>query len=413
MARQVCIIGGGVIGLTSAYALVRAGHDVTLIDARDTLGCETSFANGGQLSYRYVAPLADAGVPLQALGWLLRGDSPLKLRPRLDPQQWRWMAAFLGACRGSVNRRNAAHLLRLASLSQATLQQWREDDRLDGFDWRRNGKLVTFRNADTFEHARRKVTDILQQQVLSAADCTRLEPALASGGFVGGIYTPNEEVADCHAFCQRLAARLQASGHCRFLLGRKVTGIRHSAGAVQAIELGEEVMPVEQLVLAAGHRSAELGLPGLALPLYPLKGYSLSVPIGAQHRAPNVSITDYDRKIVYARIGEQLRVAAMVDIVGFDAGLEPKRLALIRRQAVETFPLAGDYAHAVEWAGMRPATPTGVPLIGASAYRNLWLNLGHGALGFTLACGSGQLLAELISQHMPSIDMQGLAPRAA
>ncbi|WP_454826990.1 D-amino acid dehydrogenase [Pseudomonas veronii] len=413
MARQVCIIGGGVIGLASAYALVRAGHDVTLIDARDTLGRETSFANGGQLSYRYVAPLADAGVPLQALGWLLRGDSPLKLRPRFDPQQWRWMAAFLGACRGSVNRRNAAHLLRLASLSQATLEQWREDDRLDGFDWRRNGKLVMFRNADTFEHARRKVTDILQQQVLSAADCTRLEPALASGGFVGGIYTPNEEVADCHAFCQRLAARLQASGHCRFLLGRKVTGIRHSAGAVEAIELGEEVMPVEQLVLAAGHRSAELGLPGLALPLYPLKGYSLSVPIGAQHRAPNVSITDYDRKIVYARIGEQLRVAAMVDIVGFDAGLEPKRLALIRRQAVETFPLAGDYAHAVEWAGMRPATPTGVPLIGASAYRNLWLNLGHGALGFTLACGSGQLLAELIGQHLPSIDMQGLAPRAA
>ena len=251
MARQVCIIGGGVIGLASAYALVRAGHDVTLIDARDTLGRETSFANGGQLSYRYVAPLADAGVPLQALGWLLRGDSPLKLRPRLDPQQWRWMAAFLGACRGSVNRRNAAHLLRLASLSQATLQQWREDDRLDGFDWRRNGKLVTFRNADTFEHARRKVTDILQQQVLSAADCTRLEPALASGGFVGGIYTPNEEVADCHAFCQRLAARLQASGHCRFLLGRKVTGIRHSAGAVQAIELDDEPQLLSFLVTRA------------------------------------------------------------------------------------------------------------------------------------------------------------------
>ena len=172
-------------------------------------------------------------------------------------------------------------------------------------------------------------------------------------------------------------------------------------------------MPVEQLVLAAGHRSAELGLPGLALPLYPLKGYSLSVPVAARHRAPNVSITDYDRKIVYARIGAQLRVAAMVDIVGFDAGLEPKRLALIKRQAVETLPLAGDYAQAVEWAGMRPATPTGVPLIGASAYRNLWLNLGHGALGFTLACGSGQLLAELIGEQVPSIDMRGLAPRAA
>ncbi|WP_338577010.1 D-amino acid dehydrogenase [Pseudomonas canadensis] len=410
MAAMVCIIGGGVIGLASAYALVRAGHEVTVIDARQTLGSETSFANGGQLSYRYVAPLADAGVPLQAIGWLLRGDSPLKLRPRFDPQQWRWMAAFLGACRGSVNKRNAAHLLRLASLSQDTLQQWRDEDHLDGFDWRRNGKLVTFRNAGSFELARSKVTDILQQQVLSAADCARLEPALAGGGFVGGIYTPNEEVGDCHAFCQQLAARLEASGRCRFLLGRKVTGIRYAEGTVQAIELGDEVMPVEHLVLAAGYRSAELGVP---LPLYPLKGYSLSVPIGTQHQAPNVSITDYDRKIVYARIGEQLRVAAMVDIVGFDARLEPKRLALMKRQALETFPLAGDYTHAVEWAGMRPATPTGVPLIGASMYRNLWLNLGHGALGFTLACGSGQLLAELISQRAPSIDMQGLAPRAA
>ena len=413
MARQVCIIGGGVIGLASAYALVRAGHEVTVIESRDSLGSETSFANGGQLSYRYVAPLADAGVPLQALGWLLRGDSPLRLRPRLDPQQWRWMAAFLGACRGSVNKRNAAHLLRLAALSQNTLQQWMVDDHLDGFDWRRNGKLVTFRNAGTFESARDKVTDILQQQVLSAADCARLEPALANGDFVGGIYTPNEEVADCHAFCRRLAARLEASGRCTFLLGRKVTGIRHTDAAVQSIELGSEVLPVEQLVLAAGHRSAELALPGLSLPLYPLKGYSLSVPIGEQHRAPMVSITDYDRKIVYARIGEQLRVAAMVDIVGYDASLEPKRLALMKRQAVETFPAAGDYAHALEWAGMRPATPTGVPLIGASLYRNLWLNLGHGALGFTLACGSGQLLAELIGQHVPSIDMQGLSPRAA
>ncbi|WP_300629879.1 D-amino acid dehydrogenase [Pseudomonas sp.] len=413
MAAQVCIIGGGVIGLTSAYALVRAGHAVTVIDARDSLGSETSFANGGQLSYRYVAPLADAGVPLQAIGWLLRGDSPLKLRPRLDPRQWRWMAAFMAACRGSVNKRNAAHLLRLASLSQATLQQWRVDDRLEGFDWRRNGKLVTFRHGATFERARSKVTDVSLQQVLCMRDCARLEPTLAAGDFVGGIYTPNEEVADCHAFCQRLAARLEASGRCTFMLGRKVTGIRQADGAVQAIELGGEVMPVEQLVLAAGHRSAELGLPGLALPLYPLKGYSLSVPIGAQHRAPNLSITDYDRKIVYARIGEQLRVAAMVDIVGFDTGLEPKRLALMKRQALETFPQAGDYAHAVEWAGMRPATPTGVPLIGASRYRNLWLNLGHGALGFTLACGSGQLLAELIDQRTPSIDMQGLTPCAA
>src|SRR5476649_2097284 len=199
MAKRVCIIGGGVIGLASAYALVRAGHEVTVIDARDSLGSETSFANGGQLSYRYVAPLADAGVPLQALGWMLRGDSPLKLRPRFDPAQWRWMASFLGACRTSVNRQNAAHLLRLALLSQATLQGWRKEDSLDGFNWRRNGKLVTFRQTANFEHARASLVDPQQQQVLSQAECARLEPALTDTTFVGAIYTPDEEVGDCHA----------------------------------------------------------------------------------------------------------------------------------------------------------------------------------------------------------------------
>jgi D-amino-acid dehydrogenase len=173
------------------------------------------------------------------------------------------------------------------------------------------------------------------------------------------------------------------------------------------------VLPVEQLVIAAGHRSPLLALPGLRLPLYPLKGYSLTLPIGAEHRAPELSITDYDRKIVYARIGEQLRVAAMVDIVGFDPAIDPERLSLIKRQARDTFPNAGDYDAAVEWAGMRPATPSGVPLLGATAYRNLWLNLGHGALGFTLACGSGQLLSELISRRQTSIDLLGFSHPAA
>ncbi|UZE23449.1 D-amino acid dehydrogenase [Pseudomonas sp. B21-056] len=413
MGQRVCIIGGGVVGLATAYALVRDGVDVTLVEARDALGSETSFANGGQLSYRYVAPLADAGVPWQALGWMLRGDSPLRLRPRLDPAQWRWMAAFIAACRTSINRRNSAHLLRLALLSQATLQGWREDDRLEGFGWRRNGKLVTFRDATHFQHARQRLTDNVHQQVLGSAECASLEPALAGVPFVGGIYTPDEEVADCHAFCQQLAARLQASGRCEFLLGQRVTGICHTNGQVHAIALGGQRLPVDNLVIAAGHRSAALALPGVRMPLYPLKGYSLTVPIGAAHRAPDLSITDYDRKIVYARIGEHLRVAAMVDIVGFDPTPDPRRLALIRRQARDTFPLAGDYEHAVEWAGMRPATPSGVPLIGATRYRNLWLNLGHGALGFTLACGSGRLLSELIRQRTPSIDLQGLAPRAA
>ncbi|MDV2703279.1 D-amino acid dehydrogenase [Pseudomonas aeruginosa] len=413
MAQRVCIIGAGVVGLATAYALVREGFDVTLVEARERGGLETSYANGGQLSYRYVAPLADSGVPAQALGWLLRNDAPLRLRPRLDPAQWRWLLGFLAACRGSLNRRNAAHLLRLALLSQRTLQAWREEDGLDGFDWRRNGKLVAFRQPASFARARQGLADPSAQFVLTAAECLALEPALSAAPFVGGIHTPDEEVADCHAFCVQLAERLQASGHCRQLHGRRVTKIVEGGAAVRGVEVGGDLIEADHVVLAAGYRSAELMLPGLRLPLYPLKGYSLTLPVGAQHRAPDTSITDYDRKIVYARIGERLRIAAMVDIVGFDPGLEPARLALLRQQARDTFPQSGDFDAAVEWAGMRPATPTGVPLVGNGGYRNLWLNLGHGALGFTLACGSGRLLAEQIGRRPPSIDTSGLLPRGA
>ena len=413
MGQRVCIIGGGVIGLATSYALVRDGFEVSVIEAQPTLGSQTSFANGGQLSYRYVAPLADAGVPWQAMGWMLRGDSPLKLRPRMDPAQWRWLASFMAACRGSVNQRNGAHLLRLALLSQATLQQWREEDQLEGFDWRRNGKLVAFRDSKQFAKARQRVANSSFQQALSASECTTLEPGLHGSAFVGGIYTPDEEVGDCHAFCQQLLARLEASGRCTFLLGKTVTRIHHANGAVHAVEMGNELLPVDQLVLAAGHNSPALSLPGLSLPLYPLKGYSLTLPLADSGKAPQVSITDYDRKIVYARIGEQLRVAAMVDIVGFDSALDPKRLAQMRQLAQGTFPEAGNYQEAIEWAGMRPATPSGVPILGASGYRNLWLNLGHGALGFTLASGSGRLLSDLISHRKTAIDMQGLAPHAA
>jgi len=396
MKQHVTVIGGGVIGLATAYALVREGMSVDLVEARDSLASATSFANGGQLSYRYVAPLADAGVPWQALGWMLQGDSPLRLRLRMDPAQWRWLMGFMLACRSSVNRRNGAQLLALALQSQATLARWREDDGITDFAWRRNGKLVAFRSARAFAHGRERLLDPQSQRVLDANELRGLEPALAEVPFVGGVLTPDEEVADCHRFCERLAAHLQASGRCRFLLGKPVTQLHKHQDQIVALQLGGERIDVQRLVLCAGHRSAGLALPGLKLPLYPLKGYSLSAPIGAEHRAPEVSITDYERKVVYARLDRQLRVAAMVDIVGFDESVDARRLESMRRLARDTLPAAADYGQAVEWAGMRPATPTGVPIIGATAYRNLWLNVGHGALGFTLACGSAQRLARMM-----------------
>lgn len=392
MNPQVTVIGGGVIGLATAYALVRDGWQVDLVEARDSLASATSFANGGQLSYRYVAPLADAGVPWQALGWLLRGDSPLRLRLRLDPAQWRWLAAFLLACRRSVNRRHTAQLLNLALHSQVVLQRWREEDGLDGFAWRRNGKLVAFRTQGAFAQARAQLLDPDSQQVLDAVAVRGLDPALAQAPFVGGVFTAAEEVADCHRFC----LRLQASGRCRTHLGQPVTRLVAQDRRVVALQLGQQRLAVQRLVLCAGHRSAGLALPGLKLPVYPLKGYSLTAPIGASHEAPEVSLTDYERKIVYARLDDQLRVAAMVDIVGYDESVDAGRLRSMRRLAWETLPQAADYQQAVEWAGMRPATPSGVPIVGATGYRNLWLNLGHGALGFTLACGSAERLARLL-----------------
>ncbi|MBC3488580.1 D-amino acid dehydrogenase [Pseudomonas sp. SWRI50] len=396
MKHEVTVIGGGVIGLATAYALVREGLSVALIEARDSLASATSFANGGQLSYRYVAPLADAGVPWQALGWMLQGDSPLRLRLRFDPAQWRWLLAFMMACRSRVNARNGAQLLALALESQAALARWREEDELTDFAWRRNGKLVAFRSERAFNQGRRRLLDPINQRVLDAAELKALEPALAGGPFVGGVLTPDEEVADCHRFCVRLAERLRASGQCQFLLGKPVTQLVAHHDRVVALQLGSEQVDVQRLVLCAGHRSAGLALPGLKLPVYPLKGYSLTAPIAPEHRAPEVSVTDYERKIVYARLDRQLRVAAMVDIVGYDESVDARRLDSMRRLALDTLPNAADYGQAVEWAGMRPATPTGVPIIGATAYRNLWLNLGHGALGFTLACGSGERLARIL-----------------
>lgn len=396
MKHEVTVIGGGVIGLATAYALVREGLSVALIEARDSLASATSFANGGQLSYRYVAPLADAGVPWQALGWMLQGDSPLRLRLRFDPAQWRWLLAFMMACRSRVNARNGAQLLALALESQAALARWREEDGLTDFAWRRNGKLVAFRSERAFAQGRRRLLDPVSQRVLDATELKALEPALAGAPFVGGVLTPDEEVADCHRFCVRLAERLRASGQCQFLLGKPVTQLVTHHDRVVALQLGSEQVDVQRLVLCAGHRSAGLALPGLKLPVYPLKGYSLTAPIAAEHRAPEVSVTDYERKIVYARLDRHLRVAAMVDIVGYDEAVDARRLDSMRRLALDTLPNAADYGQAVEWAGMRPATPTGVPIIGATAYRNLWLNVGHGALGFTLACGSGERLARIL-----------------
>lgn len=412
MTKHVAVIGGGVVGVATAWALVCSGQQVTLIETNAGVGEETSHANGGQLSYRYVSPLADAGVPFKALGWMLQGASaPLRFRPRLDPRQWRWCLEFLLACRRSVNLRNGEHLLRLALYSQTVLENWRETHGLDGFAWRRNGKLVIHRNAKGFATAAMKAGDS-GQRVLDVASCLSLEPSLEAlaSKLAGGIYSDGDEAADCYQFCLQLERRLLASGRYRRIQGR-VMGFERKGVSITALRLADEQgVGADHYVLAAGNTSDRLAAQlGIRLPLYPLRGYSLTLPLDSDARVPDASVTDFDNKVVYARLGDQFRIAAMVDIGVRDATPDPQRLAALRRLCVETFPGAGDYADASIWAGLRPSTPEGPPIIGASPMNNLWLNVGHGSLGFTLACASGQVIADLVAGRPAPISLEGLA----
>lgn len=409
---RIAVIGGGVIGLTTAYALVRRGHQVELIEKRDQIALETSFANGGQLSYRYVSPLADAGVPLQALGWMLRGnDAPLRFRPKISARQWRWCLRFLLACRRSTNQRNAGHLLRLALHSQEILRRWREEDTLGDFAWRANGKLVIYRDQTSLEKAAAGLDASAGQLLLNARQCTEIEPALLplAGRLRGGIYSPGDEVADCHLFCRRLLQSLEKSPNFRLRCGQAVSRLHSDHDGVRSLMLGNEQLEVDHLVIAAGAASGALLQPlGIELPVYPLKGYSLTLPLSSRAGIPETNVTDYDNKVVYARLGDQLRVAAMVDIGGWDANVDRGRISKLQRLASETFPAAGDYRSATQWAGLRPATPEGTPLLGATALDNLWLNVGHGSLGFTLACGSADILCDLIGDQRPAVALDGL-----
>ncbi len=411
MSKHVAVIGGGVIGLATAWALVCSGQRVTLIDSAPRIAEETSYANGGQLSYRYVSPLADAGVPLKALGWMFDGPAaPLKFHPRMDPAQWRWCLAFLMACRTSVNRRNGEHLLRLSLFSQQILDMWRDEYLLDGFAWRRNGKLVVYRNQKGFASACTKISEV-GPQMLTPSQCVALEPALADveAHLAGGIFSDTDEAADCYLFCLKLEERLIASGSYERLQHRVQGFIEHN-GHIDALSLEHDApFEADDYVLATGNASTGLAQRlGIRLPLYPLKGYSLTLPFNGNSGVPDISVTDFDNKVVYARLGEQFRVAAMVDIGASDAAINPKRIAALCGLCEATFPHAGDYHQAQVWTGSRPSTPTGAPILGATPFSNFWLNTGHGSLGFTLASASGQIIADLIGGKPAPICLDGL-----
>ncbi len=411
MKKRITIIGGGVIGLSLAYALMKEGAEITLIDQEDGVGLGASFANGAQLSYRYVSPLADQGVPLQGLKWLGKSDSPLNLRLRFSFAQWQWLLKFTLACNQKTNRINGDHILRLSLLSQSVLEDWRLHDHLDDFCWQQSGKMIIHRHDNDFKKAAAKI-DPYFQEVLTPSQACQKEPSLKhiESQLKGAIYAPKDETADAYLYCIALLNKLQSYDGFTLLNNTQVLGIHTQQNKVTHLTTSKGEVIVEELVIATGNGTTELLNPiKIKLPIYPLQGYSLTVPFPESPGiAPNASVTDYGHKTVYAKLGNRLRVAAMVDI-GYDGTMRKNRISALRNIVSTTFPRLKGLNQAETWVGLRPSTPEGPPILGKTDYRNLWLNVGHGSLGFTLAAGSATVLASLLLAKDSPIELSGLS----
>lgn len=413
--KHVVVVGGGVVGLTTAWFLLDAGMAVTVVERHGRVGEGASKANGGQLSYRYVSPLADEGVPMKAVRWLMDRDGPLRFRPEADVRQWRWLLSFLGNCRAKVNRQTTERLLALGALSRESFGRLCDEAQLHDIAWRQPGKLVLYRDVEGFRRATGKIdpSGDGHEHPMSRRQCLELEPALSdsASGLAGGIFTPSEAVADCHAFCTALAEALRSFAGFRGIVQAEAQGFDVERGRIAALRSSAGRLGADEFVLAAGLQSRDLMQTlGRRLPIYPLKGYSLTAPVRAEHTAPSVSVTDFERKVLYARIGNSLRVAAMVDIVGENLAIGAERIASLMRIVRASFPRAADWEQAVPWAGLRPATPSGAPILGPSGVDGLWLNAGHGALGFTFSCGSARVLTDLIRGRPSPVPLgRGLA----
>ncbi len=400
--RQVTVVGAGIVGLASAAALSRAGHRVTVIDKADTAGQGASGGNGCQLSYGYVAPLAQPGLPLEVPALILSRDGPLRMTPRADVRQWRWMWDFLRACSASVARQSTLELLKLGALSRQETERWIAGTAPQSLSFSRSQKLVLYATQASFDAARKQAE--LQaphgpsQAALVADEFLSHEPALTAfrGAVAGAIHTPDECAIDALALCRHLEAALRARD-VGFAYGIDVRGLRCADRGITHLVTASGERPVDALVLASGAGSAALAHSvGLRLSVYPLKGYSITVPVIDSAGAPSVSVTDARRKVVYARIGDRLRVAGFVEIGAANGAIDPRRIEQLKACTRAAFGRAVDVDAAVPWAGLRPATPTSLPIVGQSAIENLFLNVGHGALGLTLAFGTARRLADAL-----------------
>ena len=410
---KVTVLGSGVIGTATAYYLAQAGHEVTVVDRQPAAGLETSYANAGEVSPGYSAPWAAPGIPVKAMKWLLMRHSPLVIRPSLDADMWRWVFQMLLNCTTKRYEINKGRMVRLAEYSRDCLIALRAATGIS-YDHRTQGTLQLFRTQKQLDAAANDIA-VLQRygvpyEVLDPAGCINVEPALAQvkGKFVGALRLPGDETGDCFKFTQQLAAMAEQAGVI-FKYGVAIQRLHADERKITGVQTSEGELKSDAYVLALGSYSPLLLRQiGIRIPVYPIKGYSITVPIHDPAQAPESTIMDETYKVAITRLGDRIRVGGTAEISGYDLTLRNARRETLEHSVTDLFPLGGDVAKAEFWCGLRPMTPDGTPVMGPTPYRNLFLNTGHGTLGWTMACGSGRVLADLVSGKRPEIETEGL-----
>jgi D-amino-acid dehydrogenase len=410
---NIIVLGGGVIGVSTAWYLARAGHDVTVIERQQGAGLETSFANAGEISPGYSAPWAAPGLPLKAIKWLFMHYRPLVIRPRIDPAMVGWGIRLLANCTQARYAVNKGRMLRLANYSRDCLDALRAETGIE-YDQRMQGTLQLFRTPHQVAGADADIAILkefgVRHELLDADGCIAAEPALArvKDKIAGGLRLPDDETGDCHMFTQSLAAKAVALG-VKFLFDTVITRIHHNRSGVTGVQIGRDMLTADAYVVALGSYSPLALKPlGISLPVYPVKGYSLTLPITDASGAPESTVMDETFKVAVTRLGGRVRVGGTAELAGYDLSLHEPRRQTLAHVVGDLFPAACDVAQAKFWTGLRPMTPDGPPVIGTSGIPNLFLNTGHGTLGWTMAAGSGRALADLISGKAPDVDLSDL-----
>ncbi|MCP3472241.1 D-amino acid dehydrogenase [Bradyrhizobium sp. CCGUVB1N3] len=409
---KVTILGAGIIGVTTAYQLAKLGHEVVVVDRQPGPALETSYANAGEVSFGYCSPWAAPGIPMKAVKWMLMRHAPLILRPKLDAAMLSWLVRMLSNCTASRYALNKGRMLRLADYSRKALAEVREETSLH-YDERMQGTLQLFRTQQQLDASAKDMkalaADGVPFEVLDRDGCVRVEPALrhVRDRIVGGLLTPKDETGDCFKFTNALEQKAAALG-VDFRYGHCINGLDIEAGQVRGVITDRGAIRSDAVVVALGSYSPLLLKKiGIKLPVYPVKGYSLTIPITDTSRAPESTVMDETYKIAITRLGDRIRVGGMAEISGYTNDLVEARRRTLEYSVMDLFP-GGDPKNASFWSGLRPMTPDGTPIIGRTRIRNLFVNTGHGTLGWTMSCGSSRVIADLVSGRKPDIETEDL-----